>query len=572
MVVERGNWSRQLDFVLSSVGFAVGLGNVWRFPYLAYRNGGGTGLAMVIISAVVCIYYNVIIAYAIYYMFVSFVYLDDDLPWANCKGFWATDSCRDRSYPDFTNASGESALQYHNNFSFSDLNSTVVTSSLFGECKKIFTSPAGDFWSHFILRIGNSSIERLGSISLKNVLTLALAWILVFVCLMKGIKSSGKVVYFTATFPYVILTVLLVRGLTLDGYMEGVLFYVVPKWEKLADMKAWGDAATQIFYSLGIGFGGLLTMASYNKFKNNCYRDAILVAVINCSTSVYAGFAIFSMLGHMAYVSNRKIEEVADSGPGLAFVAYPEGITKLPAMSLWSFLFFFMILTLGLDSQFAMMETVISGISDLFPSVLRKRKTLFTFVLCLLGFLLGIPQTTEGGIYVLTLMDWYSGSYNLMIVALSELICLMYVYGFKNFSMDIEMMVGFKPNYYWLATWLVITPAAIVFIIISGAVRYSKAYYGKYVFEDFAQGLGWMMVSLPLLAILIVGAVQMIRYGVPGCFRPQPSWGPAKRENHTGRYAHLNDGSDKLDHVVTDKDNGGHVNAAYGYGEVNVRL
>ncbi|KAK7097595.1 hypothetical protein V1264_004545 [Littorina saxatilis] len=614
--VERGNWGSQLDFLLSCVGFAVGLGNVWRFPYLAYRNGGATflfpyiimlfiaglplffmemalgqfasegpitvwkmspffsgiGFAMCIISGVVSIYYNVIITYAMYYMFVAFVNLDDDLPWAKCDRInWASAKCRDEPYPRFAELNETKAMDairtdvYENscihdkmlddNFTmklnetfpgvgnYDELNSTIIRNDLFEDCAKTFVSPAAEFLNNYVLGVNEATdFSDLGGISLKIILTLALAWLLIFFCLMKGVKSSGKVVYFTATFPYIILIVLLVRGLTLDGNWAGVEFYIVPKWEKLLDAKVWGDAATQIFYSLGVGFGGLLTMASYNTFKNNCYRDAVVVALINCGTSIFAGFAIFSLLGHMAYVTNQDVSKVADSGPGLAFVAYPDGITKLPAQSLWAFLFFFMILTLGLDTQFAMMETVISGISDIFPHVLRRRKALFTFIACLVGFLLGIPQTTKGGMWVLTLMDWYSGSYNLMFVALAELICLMYVYGYKNFCSDIEMMVGHKPNIYWLATWVVITPLAVAFIIVIGAVQYTKASYAGYIFEDWVQGMGWIMVSVPIAAILIVGILQICRYGVPGCFKPLSDWGPAEPENRTGRYAFMDTG------------------------------
>nr|KAG5707769.1 hypothetical protein BaRGS_015929 [Batillaria attramentaria] len=640
--VERGSWGRKLDFFLSCVGFAVGLGNVWRFPYLAYRNGGATflfpyiimlaiaglplffielalgqfasegpitvwkmspfftgiGFAMVIISGVVSVYYNVIIAYAIYYMWVAFVNLDDDLPWANCDNWWRSDGCRDKPYPDFKNLNETEAMEaitgdvykedcirelmLNNSFAmkvedewgasnYSQLNSTMIRTDLFKQCAKVFVSPADDFWTNYVLRLNEAEdFGNLGGISLKNILTLALAWVLIFFCLMKGVKSSGKVVYFTATFPYVILIVLLVRGVTLEGYMDGINFYVVPEWEKLADAKVWGDAATQIFYSLGVGFGGLLTMASYNKFKNNCYRDAITVALINCATSIFAGFAIFSLLGHMSYKTNQPIDKVADSGPGLAFVAYPDGITQLPAQSLWAFLFFFMILTLGLDSQFAMMETVISGITDVFKDSLRKRKMEFTLFCCVVGFLLGIPQTTKGGIWVLTLFDWYSGSYNLMFIALCELVCLMYVYGFRNFGDDIHMMVGIKPGIYWLATWLVITPMTISFIIIIGAIQYTKAYYGNYVFEDWVQGIGWVMVVIPLVAIVVVAIVQMKRYGVPECFKPDKDWGPADPENRTGRYATLPYHKAHANGVS----NGGYDNIAYVKGDdaVNVRL
>lgn len=585
--------------MLSCIGFAVGLGNVWRFPYLCYRNGGGAflipycimlvicglplfffelamgqfasegpitvwkvnpifygvGWGMVCVSGLVCIYYNVIIMYSVYYMFVSFISLDTEVPWKTCDNPWNTRRCRNESYPAFDSMTNETEkVMTRLNMMDLDCVDSKLAKASYGsamaagysvltnwtECHLDLDSGSEEFWTRYVLRLHESDgLDNIGDISLKNVICLFFTWILIFFCLIKGIKSSGKVVYFTATFPYVILIVLLVRGLTLPGYKDGIHFYITPDIDKLSDPKVWSDAATQIFYSLGVGFGGLQTMSSYNAFKNNCWRDSLIVAFINCGTSVFAGFAIFSLLGFMAYQTNQNVADVADSGPGLAFVAYPEGLSQLPVSSLWAFLFFFMILTLGLDSQFVMMETVISGITDMYPRILNKRKMLFTFVCCIIGFLLGIPMTCKGGIYILTLFDWYSGSYNLMILCVLELIAVCYIYGIRRFVKDVEMMIG-PCNFifwaYYLINWMLITPGAVLFIIISSGINYTPAYYGMYVFPAWAEGVGWFLAMLPVALVVVAAIYSSFKYGLPTAFKPRPDWGPRLAVNRTGMY------------------------------------
>lgn len=261
-----------------------------------------------------------------------------------------------------------------------------------------------------MLRIGGS-FENIGSMSWMLVLCLAASWLMVFACLFKGVKSSGKVVYFTATFPYVVLLILLIRGVTLSGPgpAEGLLFYVKPDVKKLLDwqvrktgrffksflsiiplIQVWKDAAEQVFFSLGPAFGGLMTMASYNKFHTNCkrcrktpwacckfritlnestFRDAIMISFIDSFTSTFAGFAIFSTTGFLArelrvpidaVTQSGKFEHAYDrelrptahiSGKGLAFIVYPEAISRMPVSPIWSILFFFMLITLGMDSE-----------------------------------------------------------------------------------------------------------------------------------------------------------------------------------------------------------------------------
>ncbi|CAH1773216.1 unnamed protein product [Owenia fusiformis] len=394
---ERGNWTRQLDFVLSCVGYAVGLGNLWRFPYICMLNGGGAflipyftfliicgiplffmeltlgqfsslspisvwkmcplfkglGWGMVLVSGIVCVYYNVIITWCLYYLIMSFT---SKLPWGSCDNSWNTDLCATSTgnKTEFTNMTISNVTDQSSVYSMVTAvtemtgNFTNVTMGNVTEVKKM--TSAEEYWQYNTLEM-TKSMNELGGIRWQLLLCLVLSWVLVFVCLCKGVKSSGKVVYVTATAPYIFLVILLIRGLLLPGAMDGIKFYVTPDFKRLLDYKVWVEACLQIFYSLGPAWGGLITMSSYNKFHNNVYRDAIFVPCVNCGSSFFAGFVIFSVLGFMAKESGLNVKDVVKPGPGLAFSAYPQAITKLPISPLWAVMFFFMLLTLGLDTQ-----------------------------------------------------------------------------------------------------------------------------------------------------------------------------------------------------------------------------
>lgn len=137
-------------------------------------------------------------------------------------------------------------------------------------------------------------------------LGLLTAWFLVYICMIQGITSSGKLVYITAIFPYIVLIAFFFRGITLHGAYNGIKHLFTPRWELLLDPVVWLEAGTQIFFSLGLAFGGLIAFSSYNPANNNCYRDALVVAFTNCGTSMFAGVVVFSVIGFKATATYEK--------------------------------------------------------------------------------------------------------------------------------------------------------------------------------------------------------------------------------------------------------------------------
>ncbi|XP_011346453.2 sodium- and chloride-dependent glycine transporter 1 [Ooceraea biroi] len=548
---ERGTWTGKFDFLLSLLGYSVGLGNVWRFPYLCYSNGGGAflipftvmlviaglplmfmelslgqyaslgpvavykqfcpllrglGYGMVLVSSVVILYYNLIIAWTLYYIFASVVG-GWELPWSKCEKEWSTEDC---FMPDTAEACVSQNFSY---FKGKCLNSTQMSAMglMIGNITSaIKKPPAEEYFNNHVLGI-SSGIEETGSIRLPIAISLILAWIIVFLCLSKGVQTSGKVVYFTALFPYVVLIALFIRGILLPGANEGILFYLTPDWRRLMSAKVWGDAAVQIFFALSPAWGGLITLSSYNKFTNNCYKDSLIVAISNIGTSFFAGLVIFSVIGFLAHELDVPVASVVDQGAGLAFIVYPEVVARLPIAPVWSLLFFIMLLTLGLDSQFVLMETVTTAILDGVPT-LRSYKVWVVLGAAVVGYAGGIIFTTNAGMYWLQLMDKYAANWSVLLIAIIECTLVAWIYGADRFLDDAQQMIGSRGRvwrFFWTWMWKVVTPTALFFILCFNWVQYEPLKYGAYIYPEWANALSWVISMLPVWVIIGLAIDQL---------------------------------------------------------------
>ncbi|CAM4624637.1 unnamed protein product [Lepidochelys kempii] len=505
-------WTRQMDFMMSCVGFAVGLGNVWRFPYLCYKNGGGVflipylliavlggvpiffletslgqfmkagsinvwniaplfkglGFASMVIVFYCNTYYIMVLAWGCYYLASSFA---DPLPWASCGHPWNSPACTESFPPPCTPGNRS--------------------------CEPEGRSPVLEFWDE----PGAAPVEGPevpGAINWEVTLCLLGCWVLVYFCVWKGVKSTGKIVYFTATFPYVVLIVLLIRGVLLPGAGAGILYYLKPDWSKLGSPQVWIDAGTQIFFSYAIGLGALTALGSYNRFNNDCYKDAIILALINSGTSFFAGFVVFSILGFMAAEQGVDISRVAESGPGLAFIAYPRAVTLMPVAPLWAALFFIMLLLLGLDSQ---------GCS------FRFQREVTVALSCTLCFFIDLSMVTEGGMYVFQLFDYYSASgTTLLWQAFWECVVIGWVYGADRFMDDIACMIGYRPFPWMKWCWMVLTPLICLGIFLFNVAYYKPLIYNQtYVYPWWGEAIGWAFALSSMLCLPLTALYKLLR-------------------------------------------------------------
>ncbi|XP_037076970.1 sodium-dependent dopamine transporter-like [Pollicipes pollicipes] len=426
----------------------------------------GVGFCAVTVSYFVSFYYNVIIGWSVYFIYWSF---SKNLPWVGCHHGWNTDNC------------------------------SVQANISSGR------SPSQEFFSRAVLETYKSEeYDLLGPPRPALVVCVALVYTVLYMCLFKGIKSSGRVVWITALMPYVIIIILLLRGVVLPGAAEGVKFYLQPDLSQLSNMQVWNDAAVQILFSVGAGFGVHLTYASYNEFNNNCYRDCLIATGVNSMTSFMSGFVIFIYLGFMSHQRGVPIQHVATEGPGLVFQVYPEAIATLPYPQLWAVLFFSMLIMLGIDSGMGGLECVITGLMDEFGARFKSwhlhRRVVTLFVVGS-SFLVALTSLTPGGIYVFTWLDTYSAGLALLCSALFEAIAVGWVYGSHVLARDIQQMTGSTPGLFWRCCWKFISPLFLGSVLVLGVVFSGPLSYDGFEYPLWATALGWTYALVPALFV-----------------------------------------------------------------------
>ncbi|CAH0746844.1 unnamed protein product [Bemisia tabaci] len=528
---KREHWATKLQFILACVGYSVGLGSLWRFPYLCYKSGGGVflvpyfimqllcgvplmymelaigqftkrgpigalsklcpffkgaGLSSVILSFFMSSYYSVIIAYSIYYFFTAFRSLP---PWSHCGNKWNTPNCWS---PDLMKLNNGSNPQ-----------------------PKFSQSPGEEFFNNKVLQL-SSGIEAVGVLRWELVACLLAAWILVYFAVWKSVRSSGRVRYITATLPYLLIAIFFGYSLTLKGADLGLNYLFLPQWELLADAKVWIYAAAQTFNSIGIAFGSVISLASYNRYGNQIFRDTITVSVINTLASILVGAFAFVTIGNIAAEQNTSIDDVIADDPGLIFVVYPQALSKMPYSNFWAVLFFFTLLCIGLNSQFAIVEVVVTSVQDGFPNWIKRKLVcheILALVVCTSSFAFGLIYVTQGGMYFLQLMDHFAASVTVLSIALIELVAVSWFYGANRLARDIVHMTGKRPGNFFTTCWWLVTPVFLLGVWTFSFLDYESPSYNNatYRYPFWAEYLGWLIAFIPLSCVPIIAIYTVIK-------------------------------------------------------------
>ncbi|ETI70748.1 sodium-dependent transporter [Neobacillus vireti] len=468
----RQQWGSRYGFIMAAVGSAVGLGNIWRFPAVAYENGGGAfyfpylfalltagipilileftighkyrgsaplsffriskkaewlGWWQVLISFVICTYYAVIIAWAVKYTIYSV-----GTQWG--------------AKPD----------QF-----------------LYGKVLKLSETP-GD----------------IGSLVPGVVIPLLFVWAVTLFVLYrgvsKGIERLNKIFIPTLVIMFLIIVI---RAVTLDGAAEGLNAFFKPNWDKMLDGKVWVAAYGQIFFSLSIGFAIMLTYSSYLPKKSDINNNAFITGFANSGFELLAGIGVFAALGFMAKQQGVPIDQVVSSGIGLAFVVFPSIINEFPGWNgLFGILFFLSLVFAGMTSLISIVETFVAGVQDKF-NVSRTKAVLASG---LTAAVISLLFATNGGLRLLDIVDYFINNFGVALAGLVEIILMAWFFkGLTGLQKHANEISDLRTGAWWKFCLAILTPLVL----------------GYMMFDNIRQNLAKNYEGYPTSLILFAGVV-----------------------------------------------------------------
>ncbi|SKA12452.1 sodium-dependent transporter [Selenihalanaerobacter shriftii] len=473
-------WGSRLGFILAAIGSAVGLGNIWRFSYMVYDNGGGAYLIP---------YFFALLTAGIPLLILEFSFgnkMRGSAPFSFAKmsekwewlGWWP-------SLVSFI------ITTYYAVIIGWSLNYVVYAfGRVWGD------NPEGFFYnSHLQLTEG---ISQLGGINWTVLLGVLAVWLINYFILYKGVqegieKASKIFMPLLALF----MLIITVRGVTLPGALAGVNKFLEPDFSALLDVKIWLAAYGQIFFTLSVGFAIMITYSSYLPKDSDIVNNAFITALANCGFSFIVGIGVFGILGYMAAQTGQPISEVVTQGIGLAFIAFPKAINMLPAFqSLFAIIFFLALTIAGFSSSISLIEAFVASVRDKFDIERKKAVS----IVCLLGFVGSLIFTTGAGLYFLDIVDHFVNQFGIALIGLVECVILGWLYKTSTLRNYANQRSDFLIGNWWDIMIKFVTPLILGYMFVQNTILELSKPYGGYELNALLK-FGWGVAA----AMLILG-------------------------------------------------------------------
>ncbi|SNC71371.1 neurotransmitter:Na+ symporter, NSS family [Kytococcus aerolatus] len=488
---DRQAFSSRSVFILAAIGSAVGLGNIWRYPYVAYESGGGAFLVPYLVALLTAAIPLLFLDYALGHKFrgsspLSYSRLRrwlEPLGWVQVLLCFAISA-----YYAVVLAW---ALRY------------FLLSFTLGWGKDSEAFFFGDFLSL------DETPKAIGTYDPGTFAALALIWVVcigvVLFGIDRGIGGVNKVLLPTLFAAFVALVV---RALFLEGAMAGLDAFFSPNWGALKDPAVWVAAYGQVFFSTSVAIGAMLTYASYLKLRTNLTGSGLVVAFSNASFEVLAGIGVFACIGFLAGQQGVGVDEAVAGGPGLAFVVFPALISEMPFGQFFGVLFFGCLVVAGVTSLVSLIQVVGAGVGEKF-GMGHRAGTLVAGGATAAISLVFFP--TSSGLMVLDVVDnWVN---NVMLVGFAAISCLLVAWGARalpRLAHHLNAVGSFPVGWFWMLCVGVLTPAVLVYTVYRGIVTLQAENYEGYP-SQFLNIFGWGMSGAIIVLAILLSFVPWVR-------------------------------------------------------------
>ena len=483
----RGAFSSRRVFILAAIGSAVGLGNIWRFPYVAYENGGGAFLIPYLVALLTAGIPFLFLDYALGHRHrgsapLSFARLRRG---TEGLGWWQVGICF------FIAVYYAAVIAWAVRYTFFSLDQAWGS------------DPEGFFFGDF-LQAGDPGVDL--DVVAGVLVPLLLVWLAVVVVMALGVeKGIGRLAVVFIPVLVVAFGVLVVRALFLPGAADGLDALFTPDWAALAEPGVWAAAFGQIFFSLSIGFGIMITYASYVHPRTDMTGSGAVVGFANSGFELLAGIGVFAALGFMAQANGVAVSEVASDGIGLAFVAFPAIISEAPAGALIGVLFFGSLVLAGITSLVSVIEVVISAVRD----KLELSRVRAALVVTIPSAVLSLAFfSTTSGIYVLDVLDHFINQFGILLVAVVSMVVVSWgVRALPALADHLGDRGSIRLGLWWRLLVSVVAPVALAYVLVQAFLDDLREPY-----EGYPQWLlltfGWGAAAVVVLAGFTLARVR----------------------------------------------------------------